>query len=241
MISVLQNFKSGDLKLDPFPHIYIENVYPPDLYEKLANEYPEHILKGVTTGFSDFRYCQHEFGDDISDTWKEFIEYHTSKKYKDELISLLAPGMKKYYPDIYDKYLNSEVCLRNETVKGALRLEVQFVMNAIDAKSIRSPHVDAARELFASLFYMKKLNDNSSGGDLVLYKKKKKDFIFGSTRQAPVEDIEAVKTIPYKANSMIIFLNTEDSIHGVSERYDATTIRRYVNIDGHVKEKLFKF
>lgn len=240
-LSVLQNFKPTNFSLEPFPHIYIEQVFPDDVYKKLEEQYPEYALNGNITGFSDFRFYQHEFDENLPPIWKEFVNFHSSKEYKDQLINILEPGIAKYYPDIVDKYKTSEVCLRHETIKGALRLEVQFVMNAVDAKSIRTPHVDASRELFACLFYMKKTNDNSTGGDLILYKKKGKDFKFGSTRQAPIDNIEEVKRIPYKENSMIVFLNTADSIHGVTERLNATTIRRYVNIDGHVKEKLFRF
>jgi len=44
--SVLQNFKNENLKLDPFPYIYIPEVLPWDLYEKLEAEYPEEYVTG---------------------------------------------------------------------------------------------------------------------------------------------------------------------------------------------------
>jgi len=39
----------------------------------------------------------------------------------------------------------------------------------------------------------------------------------------------------------ICFLNSVKSLHGVTPRENPTHHRRYVNIDGHVVEKLFKF
>lgn len=172
-LSILQNFKESDFYMDPYPHIHIDQVLPWEVYNKLADEYPEKILKGNTTQFSDFRYYQHEFSEEyVTPLWKEFVDYHSSKEFKDKLIEIFKPGIKKYYPGLYEKYSVSQVCQRHEVVPGALKLEVQFVMNAIDAKSIRTPHLDAGRELFASLFYMKKPEDNSNGGDLIVYKKK---------------------------------------------------------------------
>ena len=40
---------------------------------------------------------------------------------------------------------------------------------------------------------------------------------------------------------MACFLNSVNSLHGVTPRENPTHHRRYVNIDGHVVEKLFKF
>lgn len=240
-LSVLQNFKSENLHLSPFPYICIENALPTDLYDQLAAEYPESILNDGPTSFSDFRYCQEDFSPKyVTPLWKKFVDFHTSKEYKDQLIKILKPALEKYYPDIVEKYLNSAVCLRHQAVKGALRLEVQFVMNSPDTKSIRTPHLDQGRELFACLFYFKKPEDESTGGDLIIYKKTTDPFVFNSGRIAPVDQIEEVDRVPYKANTLAVFLNTPDSIHGVSQRVDPKIIRRYVNIDGHVEEKLFR-
>lgn len=240
-LSVLQNFKPENLYLDPYPYIYIEDALPQDLYDQLAAEYPESILKGATTGFKDFRYCQHDFTDEhITPLWKKFVDFHTSKKYKNQVIQALEPGMRKYYSEITDKYLNIDVSLRRGgKAKTTAALEVQFVMNSFDTKKIRTPHLDQARELFACLFYMKKPEDKSEGGDLVVYKKLGNDFKFLEGRVAPIDRIEEVNRIKYKANNLIIFLNTFDSIHGVSPRNDPEIFRRYVNIDCHIAEKLF--
>lgn len=240
-LSTLQNFKPENLYLDPFPYIYIENALPQDLYDRLASEYPEKILNGATSGFKDFRYYQHDFSDEyITPLWKEFVNFHTSKAYKDQVIRAIEPGMRKYYPEITDKYLNIDVSLRHGgKAKTTAAMEVQFVMNSADTEKIRTPHLDQARELFACLFYMKKPEDTSEGGDLVVYKKLGDNFKFIEGRIAPIDRIEEVNRVKYKANSLIIFLNTADSIHGVSPRLNPTIFRRYVNIDCHIAEKLF--
>lgn len=240
-LSVLQNFKSENFYLTPFPYIYIENALPQDLYDQLASEYPESILNGSTTGFKDFRYYQHEFTDKhITSLWKEFVDFHTSKEYKNQVIRALEPGMRKYYPEITDKYLDIDVSLRHEEKpKKTASLEVQFVMNSYDTNKIRTPHIDQSRELFACLFYMKKPEDRSKGGDLIVYKKIGENFKFLKGRLAPTDRIEEINRVKYQANSLIIFLNTADSIHGVSQRNNPEIFRRYVNIDCHIAEKLF--
>jgi len=240
-LSILQNFKQENLHLDPYPYIVIENALPQDLYDRLASEYPEQILDGATTGFRDFRYKQSNFSKKfITPLWQNFIDFHTSKKYKTQVIQALLPGMRKYYPEITDKYLDIDVSLRHGgKARTTAAMEVQFVMNSADSEKIRTPHLDQAKELFACLFYMKKPEDTSTGGDLVIYKKLEKDMKFHLGRVAPTAKIQEVARIPYKANTLVIFLNSSDSVHGVSPRINAEVFRRYVNVDCHIAEKLF--
>ena len=250
-LSVLQNFKPENLKTDPFPYIYIPEVLPWDLYERLEAEYPEqHCTKGQTTGFGTMRYQQHEFDYEnvVTPLWRDFAAYHTSKEYKDELIRAFRVPMTDLYPkgrfaeDLYTKYIRSDVSPRRAPVGSTVRMELQFVMNAIDHKHIRTPHVDQSKELFACLFYFKKPEDKGEDGGLNIYRNTAgKQWRRVTGREAVPEDIKAVDHIPYKRNTMVCFLNSVDSLHGVTPRNNPSHIRRYVNIDGHIVEKLFAF
>jgi|TARA_A100001388_G_scaffold277677_1_gene270535 hypothetical protein len=250
-LSVLQNFKPENLKTNPFPYIYIPEVLPWDLYERLEAEYPEqHCTKGETHGFGTMRYMQHEFDYEnvVTPLWRDFAAYHTSKEYKDELIRAFRVPMTDLYPkgrfaeDLYTKYIRSDVSPRRAPVGSTVRMELQFVMNAIDHKHIRTPHVDQSKELFACLFYFKKPEDKGEDGGLNIYRNTAgKQWRRVTGREAVPEDIKAVDHIPYKRNTMVCFLNSVDSLHGVTPRNNPSHIRRYVNIDGHIVEKLFAF
>ena len=250
-LSVLQNFKPENLKTNPFPYIYIPEVLPWDLYERLEAEYPEqHCTKGETHGFGTMRYMQHEFDYEnvVTPLWRDFAAYHTSKEYKDELIRAFRVPMTDLYPkgrfaeDLYTKYIRSDVSPRRAPVGSTVRMELQFVMNAIDHKHIRTPHVDQSKELFACLFYFKKPEDKGEDGGLNIYRNTAgKQWRRVTGREAVPEDIKAVDHIPYKRNTMVCFLNSVDSLHGVTPRNNPSHIRRYVNIDGHIVETLFAF
>ena len=250
-LSVLQNFKPEHLKMDPFPYIHIPEVLPWDLYERLEKEYPEeHCTAKQTMGFGTIRYKQHEFDYEnvVTPLWRDFAAYHTSKEYKDELIRAFRVPMTDLYPkgrfaeDLYTKYIRSDVSPRRAPVGSTVRMELQFVMNAIDHKHIRTPHVDQSKELFACLFYFKKPEDKGEDGGLNIYRNTAgKQWRRVTGREAVPEDIKAVDHIPYKRNTMVCFLNSVDSLHGVTPRNNPSHIRRYVNIDGHIVEKLFAF
>lgn len=243
--SVLQNFIPECLNLDPFPYIYIPQVLPWDLYEKLEAEYPEqHVTGKRTTGFKTIRYRQHEFDYEnvVSNTWREFVNYNTSKEFKDELIKVFSDGIIKHYNHLYTKYTTADVSPRMKPTKDSIKMELQFVCNATDQVQIRTPHVDEARELFACLFYFKKPEDKIADGGLNIYKNiSDKQWRRKKGREAVLEDIDVVDYIPYQRNAMICFLNTVDSLHGVTPRENPTSIRRYINISGHVDEELFQF
>lgn len=240
-LSLLQNFRPEHLHLKPFPFIFIEDALPLELYDRLAAEYPESSLGGHTHGFKDFRYYQMDFSDEhITPLWQQFVDFHSGRDFKDQVVRALEPGLRRLYPDIADKYLEVDTILRHTgKPHNAAAMEVQFVMNSADTEKIRTPHLDQGRELFACLFYMKRPDDHSTGGDLLIYEKASADFEFLPGRIAPTDQIRPVANIPYRANNLVIFLNGTDSIHGVGPRENAQVLRRYVNITCHIREKLF--
>ena len=242
-LSVLQNFKPEHFKMEPFPHIHIPQVLPWSLYKDLEETYPEELmLKGKTKGFDTRRYQQKDFDySRITALWKAFADYHTSKFFKDEAIKALQDGVKHHYGDkLYIKYARSNVGPRYSDSKDTIKMEMQFVINAIDSEFIRTPHVDQERELFAFLFYFKKFDDKIDDGGLTIYKKKTAgEWRKTIGREADLNDIEPVYNVQYRQNTMVGFLNTVNSLHGVAPRKDPTSVRRYINIDCHVREKLF--
>ena len=47
-IDVLQNIKPEHIFNDPYPHIYIENALPDDVYAELEKEFPVELIKNNT-------------------------------------------------------------------------------------------------------------------------------------------------------------------------------------------------
>jgi len=242
-LDVTQTITVDDLVLDPCPYFHVKNVLPIGIYNQLVSEYPEkYILEDGKIFFQARRYCPHEFIEgSITPLWKEFIEFHSGQIYKDRVLSLFEPALEKYYKDSIDEFKSSKVTLRHSGEKNKIQMEVQFVLNGQQSETVRTAHLDNTRELFAGLLYMRYSNDNSKGGDFQIFKStvKNPDFYEG-TREVNISQVEVAKTIPYAENSMVLFLNTKDTLHGVTPRLGASTYRRYVNIDAHQDKKLFK-
>lgn len=75
---------------------------------------------------------------------------------------------------------------------------------------------------------MRDRDDTSHGGDLVLYRPENGDCRFGGHYPLPAS-VTAVDRIPYGANRFVGMVNSQRSLHGVSERGPTTCVRRYIN------------
>lgn len=240
-LDVTQTITQDDLIMDPCPYYYIKNALPWVIYNQLVNEYPEDYMSDEKIHFQARRYCQHEFEPStISPLWKEFIEYHNSIEYKNRVLDLFGPALEKYYPELAQGFRDSPVSPRHSGIPGTVQMELQFVLNGQQEETVRTIHLDNARELFAGLLYMRKPDDLSLGGDIQMFRKlvDRPEFYPGTREVNPLH-VELAGTVPYCANTMVLFLNTIDTLHGVTPRVGANCFRRYINIDAHQKRKLF--
>lgn len=244
-LDVTQTVNKDDLMMDPCPYFHIQQALPWNVYQQLVEQYPEsYMLQDGKTHFQARRYRQHEFEPGtISPLWQEFVAFHNSQEYKNRVLDLFEPAIAHYYATLQEEFVNAEVAPRHQAPgahKQHIALEVQFVLNGQQETTVRTPHLDNSRELFAGLLYMRKTEDTSTGGDLQVFRKLVSNPEFHGIREVNHCQVEAAGTVPYQANTMILFLNTIDTLHGVTPRLGANCVRRYVNIDAHQSKKLFR-
>ena len=96
--------------------------------------------------------------------------------------------------------------------------------------------------------YFRRPEDDSTGGDLQFYRYKNPRHRFDprapvdpafvesagipSLKQVDDRLVEAVEAVPYEPNTLVMWVNTPHSIHGVSPRSITEFPRRYVNLLG---------
>jgi len=98
--------------------------------------------------------------------------------------------------------------------------------------SVRGPHVDSPHKCYVGLFYLRHPADCSTGGALELFRWKSGRIRKPWAAKIAEEDVEVVETIPYEANTFVCFLNTSDSIHGVTVRSETDFPRHLVVTSG---------
>lgn len=241
-LDVTQTVTKDDIILDPCPYFAIRNALPEPVYAQLVSEYPEaHMMQGPKTHFQARRYRQHEFvPGTVSRLWQDFVDYHNSVEYKNRVLDLFEPALQRYYPDLMPSLQAAPTTPRHSALPGAVEMEVQFVLNGIQPETVRTIHLDNSRELFAGLLYMRRPEDVSTGGDIHVYRKLVSHPTYTGIREVDPTQVVSAGSVPYQANTMILFLNTADTLHGVTPRLNANCVRRYVNIDAHQDRKLFR-
>lgn len=255
--NVLQGVNKSHVRMDPFPHIVIEDALPKSVYDELDRTYPEQLLNSDSpTVMNDRghtrRYLSSHVLNDrkVSDAWLEFFAYHISNDfYRYVTHDIFSDAIKAYYPEQHDAILNTSSVPRRHVnqaeSKTPIVTDCQFVMNnPLSAnETSRTPHLDNPVEIYAALLYMKRYDDECIGGDIQVYEglDGRKPEIFGK-REARPESIRKVGACPYKPNSVILFLNCRHGVHGVGSIQNQTKVRRSINIIGEYGDgrSLFK-
>jgi hypothetical protein len=256
MYSVLQRASAKDVRLEPFPHLVIHNALPDDLCDELISNYPSLETLEARTDRNNFRwsYSAHKVENNsaISPLWRDFIRYHASPAFYNEIADLFADAIVQCYPHYFPNR-ESVVGLRagirgvNDYDDSDILLDAQISGNTpVSAhSSVRTTHIDRNDKLFSALLYLRPDKDQSTGGDLTISRFKpalktpaqKRACFHG----AFVDDqyTEVVQTIPYAKNTLIMFINSIDSLHGVTVREPTPHSRLFLNLVGEVNKKLY--
>lgn len=267
-LSILQNFRPELVRRDPFPHFVIDHALPGDLYERLQQQYPSaetifahHIRKKSEKKMKpNTRYdlpASVVYVDKMLDIglWREFVLYHTSQEFLDEMLDKLGNTIALRYdwlvPLMFKKTPQDRPRAGIRHYKDSVRecevaLDCQVGINSPVSgtpSSVKSLHVDNSVELFAGLFYLRDVQDGSTGGDLEIYRwKRGVPMSFYQRRHIRAEHAELAGVVSYGPNKFAWLLNGLDAIHSVSVRNVTSYPRRLVNIIAEVYptvERLF--
>ncbi len=235
--SLLKKFKKSDLNIEDFPYIHIENALDEEFYNKLSVDFPKY------ESFTDDKYIRENSRYDISGinymgnspAWKEFLEYHTSDDFFKNIISIFNNEIL----NLKNKDLLNLLSKKNLKI-GSVRKDLkekkidiwQDIGININTKvsenkpSVRTPHLDNPTKIYGGLFYMRNPRDECKGGNLELYKFKDKKKYSGNA--VPSRFVKKFSEVNYKENNLVIFLNTDHSIHGVTPRSETEFSRRFL-------------
>ena len=223
------------------------------MFNQLAEEYPDPsvILNGRTKKdtWYDYPACYALDTKKISPLWKKFLTYHVSNEFYQDVVTLLGDIIKKKHPVIEDHFQKPLDQLqtsmrypeRGDNARNRecdVSLECQFYINYSEQpRTVRGPHVDRPTELYAALLYFRD-NDDSTGSDLQVCKAKEPSRMHPAERrikadhlpmEVDMEKVDVCSTTRYEPNTLVLFLNSAESIHAVSPRSATPVARRHIN------------
>jgi len=251
MASLVDRVRVGDVAAEPFPYLIVRDALDDALCSRLISEFPplEVVSGGAPLGSNRrFSMTAHEALEhpQMPDVWRELIRQHVSQQFLDGLKRLFGAHIKRLYPDFEDDF--GAVDALRAGVRGVDSFEVSDVQ--LDAQisintpvletpdSVRESHLDAPDKLFVGLFYLRSDDDDSTGGDLEIAQWRSQP----RGQRGPMsyrKFVEIVETVPYARNTLILFVNSPNSLHGVTVRSRTKAPRLFMNIVGDVKAPLF--
>jgi hypothetical protein len=237
---VVARLRTPEVILDPYPHYYLENVFPDDYYRELLRHLPGSATYQNLFEVTDYKldHFRHRDQRDLREGWTAELPCEIKEFWDGFSEWFLGQELAGAVLDSFDAPLRARYGGRESWPE--VSVEPQLIRHR--AGYFLGPHSDLYTKIVVLLIY---LAPDESGAHLgtSLYRPKEQGFACRDSKHYPFEDFVRVKTAPYRPNSMLAFLRSDVSFHGVeplSER-DAADSRgrdliQYVLHDRRARE-----
>lgn len=212
MISPLEHFidrlQGAQVESDPFPHYVLDHVFPEDYYRELLRHLPPSDVYKNLYEVTDLKldHFRHRDQRDMDQGWTE----------------RLPPELRPFWSSFQKWFLSDD--LANAVLKSfaePLRLGIGEKEFSVESQFIRhragyflGPHSDLYTKLVVLLLYLAP-DDSAEHLGTSLYRPKAAGFSCPDSKHYPFADFIRVKTAPYRANSLLAFVRSDISFHGL--------------------------
>ena len=202
---LVDRLSAARVELDPFPHFYLEHIFPEDYYQDLLNHLPSTDVYDNLYEVTDLKldHFRHRNQRDMDAGWVERLTYDLQPFWNSFNDWFLGP-------DLAQAVLSSFSCQRSSWPE--VSIESQFIRHR--AGYFLGPHSDLYTKLVVLLIYLAPDNSAEHLGTS-LYRPKDPTFTCPDSKHYPFEDFIRVKTAPYKPNSLLAFMRSDISFHGL--------------------------
>ena len=208
----IERLHSARVEADPFPHYYLEGVFPEDYYQQLLHHLPssdvyENLYEVTTLKLDHFR---HRYQRDLNDGWTNALPPALQPFWNSFNEWFLSPELAQAVLDSFAEPLRPRIGEKSEWPE--VSVESQFIRH--EAGYFLGPHSDLYTKLVVLLLYLAPDDRNEKLGTS-LYRPKAEGFTCPDSKHYPFEDFIRVKTAPYRPNSLLAFVRSDISFHGL--------------------------
>lgn len=213
-----QSIKNAKLVLEPFPHIYVEKVLPDDFYSELLLKLPPDSDYNVYSApYEQRHYIQlspsrtEKLTEAVSQFWRDFEAWIHSQEFLDVLVEKFGRRLQvnyKYREKDLEKHSISDECVRVSPRSLLVRDYQHFSLG---------PHTDSESKFIVGAFYLPK-DDSLRDFGTSIYKPKDASLSSWPSPHMKHEDFNLVKTFENRPNTMLVFMKTDHSWHGVERK-----------------------
>lgn len=217
----IARLRDARVESDPFPHYVLDRVFPDDYYREMLRQLPGSAVYDNLYEVTDLKL----------DHFRHRDQRNMDRGWTDNL-----PSEQRVFWNLFNSWFLSEelaqavletFCSERDSWP-AVSVESQFIRHR--AGYFLGPHSDLYTKLVVLLLYLAP-DDGAEHLGTSLYRPKQQDFSCRESKHYQFEDFVRVKTAPYRPNSLLAFMRSDISFHGLeplSERDVETTAGRDV-------------
>jgi hypothetical protein len=230
---VIYQVANAPLRTYPYPHIYVDSVFPQDFYAVLRRNWPraEHLVSlastnRVTSGAYAERFIMplkkaelEKLPEAAREFWTEFSEWLLAERFLDAMVGKFDEHVRERFgKDAANVGFGCESLVVRDHTNYNLR-----------------PHTDSPLRVLSLVFYCP---DDESMKHLgtSIYTPIDPDFRCPGGPHHPHNLFRKVATMEYRPNTLFAFMKTDNSFHGVEPIGDAGVLRDLLLYDIQVKK-----
>jgi hypothetical protein len=202
---LIDRLKGVTVDVDPFPHFYLEHVFPDDYYSQLLANLP-------STDVYENLY-------EVTDLKLDHFRHRNQRDMNDGWTARLPVALQPFWNAFNEWFLGAELAhtvLESFSSQRAswpeVSVESQFIRHR--AGYFLGPHSDLYTKLVVLLIYLAP-DDSAEHLGTSLYRPKDPSFTCHDSKHYPFADFIRVKTAPYRPNSLLAFMRSDISFHGL--------------------------
>lgn len=219
---VLYQIANAQMRVYPYAHIYVEEVFPPDFYRELRVNWPD----------ASSLVCLGDTGRVSKNSYRERFVMPFTPAEVEKLDAARRPFWQAMAQWMLTERFMTAMIDRFEThVKARFGDEIYKCGFGADALIVRDhtnfkigPHTDAPHRLLSMLFYCP---DDASHSHLgtSLYVPREAGFTCNGGPHYKHDRFELVRTMEYRPNTLFAFVKNDHSFHGVEPIGDPDVLR----------------
>lgn len=220
-LHVTYKVANAPIKPFPYPHIYLQDVFPPDFYRELRAHLPPaeayqdlKALNRVGAGYPDTRLVMVVTPENVQalpepsrSFWNATAQWLLGGAFGQMMTSKFAEFLEQRFGDLRQTRFYDEALLVQDYTTYSL-----------------GPHTDSPAKVLSFLFYLPP-DDSLAHLGTSIYVPKDPGFTCPGGPHHGFEKFDRMATMPYLPNTLFAFLKTDNSFHGV-EPIQETGVRR---------------
>ena len=211
-------FEAAPLEVSPFPHLIVENWLPPDVYERIIEAMPASIF----------------FASDRDEHWT--VPSGIAPLYSRQIWAFVANTIVgNIVHDALNRKFKRVICEYVRSFCAALPADMDLTLHPSDGRIMLRrpgyhlmPHRDPKWGFVTGIVYLARDGDSEAHGTQLYRVRDDSHAPTSRVYYVEPDNCELVKDVPFRANSMLVFLNSEGA-HGASIPGDQPkTLERYI-------------